>query len=293
MEGMDKNASFWAVYDPTTKTHLALQDSSLRELNLLPQQRHALGSDPGAYELDNNLNGQTYLDYYLVDVATGSKTLLLEKFYQPTFASMPRPSIDGKKLLYGKDGQFYAYDILAQTHSNLTEKLPVSVVDVDEDENLDKPLHNPLGWSSDSKYVLIRDGWDIWQIPMSSKEAPINLTQNGKAQHIRYQYRVNLNSDEKGIDLSKPVYIRLYGERNKKTGIGTLSPAKAGLAPGLKVLLWEDANIQGLAKAKKAGVFTYTKEKFNQPTQVFLADASLSNAKQVTENAPDAGKFAW
>jgi dienelactone hydrolase len=293
MEGMDKNASFWAVYDPTTKTHLALQDSSLRELNLLPQQRHALGSDQGAYELDNNLNGQTYLDYFLVDVATGAKTLLLKKFYQPTFASMPRPSTDGKKLLYGKDGHFYAYDILSQTHSNLTEKLPVSVVDVEEDENLAKPLHNPLGWSSDSKYVLIRDGWDIWQIPMSSKEAPINLTQNGKAQHIRYQYRVNLNADEKGIDLSKPLYIRLYGERNKKTGMGTLSPAKAGLAPGLKVLLWEDANIQGLAKAKKAGVFTYTKEKFNQPTQVFLTDATLSNAKQVTENAPDAGKFTW
>ncbi len=293
MEGMDKNASFWAVYNPATKTHLALQDSSLRELNLLPQQRHALGSDPGTYELDNNLNGQTYLDYFLVDVATGAKTLLLEKFYQPTFASMPRPSTDGKKLLYGKDGHFYVYDILSKTHSNLTEKLPVSMVDVEEDENLANPLHNPLGWSADSKYVLLRDGWDIWQIPMSSKESPINLTQNGKAQHIRYQYRVNLNPEEKGIDLSKPLYIRLYGERTKKTGIGTLSPAKAGLAPRLKVLLWEDANIQGLAKAKKAQVFTYTKEKFNQPTQVFLTDASLSNAKQVTENAPDAAKFAW
>ena len=293
MEGMDKNASFWAVYDPATKTHLALQDSSLRELNLLPQQRHALGSDQGAYELDNNLNGQTYLDYYLVDVATGEKTLLLEKFYQPTFASMPRPSTDGKKLLYGKDGHFYAYDIQLKTHSNLTENLPVSMVDVEEDENLALPLYNPLGWSADSKYVLLRDGWDIWQIPMSSKEAPTNLTQNGNAQHIRYQYRVNLNPDEKGIDLTKPVYIRLYGERTKKSGIGTLSPAKGGLAPGLKVLLWEDANIQGLAKAKKAQVFTYTKEKFNQPTQVYLGDASLSNAKQVTENAPDAGKFTW
>lgn len=293
MESMDKNASFWAVYDPVSKIHLALQDSSLREFNLLPQQRHALGSDPGTYELDNNLNGQTYLDYFLVDVATGAKILLLEKFYQPTFASMPRPSTDGKKLLYGKDGHFYVYDIQFKTHSNLTEKLPVSMVDVEEDENLALPLYNPLGWSADSKYVLLRDGWDIWQIPMSSKEAPSNLTQNGKAKHIRYQYRVNLNPDEKGIDLSKPLYIRLYGERTKKTGIGTLSPAKAGLAPGLKVLLWEDANIQGLAKAKKAQVFTYTKEKFNQPTQVFLTDASLSNAKQVTENAPDVAKFAW
>lgn len=293
MESMDKNASFWAVYDPVSKIHLTLQDSSIRELNLLPQQRHALGSDPGTYELDNNLNGQTYLDYFLVDIATGVKTLLLEKFYQPTFASMPRPSTDGKKLLYGKDGHFYVYDIPTNTHRSLTDNLPVAVLDVEDDRNLNKPMYNPLGWSADSKYVLLRDGWDIWQIPMSSKENPINLTQNGKAQRIRYQYRVNLDSDEKGIDLTKPVYIRLYGERTKKSGIGTLSPAKTGLAPGLKVLLWEDANIQGLAKAKKAQVFTYTKEKFNQPTQVYLGDASLSNSNQVTENAPDAEKFAW
>lgn len=128
---------------------------------------------------------------------------------------------------------------------------------------------------------------------MSSKEVPINLTQNGITQGIRYQYRINLDPEEKGIDLSKPVYIRLYGERTKKSGIGTLSPTKSGLGSGLKVLLWEDANIQGLAKAKKAQVFTFTKEKFNQPTQVYLSDATLSNAKQVTENAPDAGNFAW
>jgi dipeptidyl aminopeptidase/acylaminoacyl peptidase len=37
----------------------------------------------------------------------------------------------------------------------------------------------------------------------------------------------------------------------------------------------------------------FTKEKFNQPMQVFLTDATLSNAKKVTENAPDAGKFSW
>ena len=293
MEGMDKNFSFWAMYDVVGKKHTPLQDSTFLELNLLPNQHYALGADQQAYELDNNLNGQTYKDYYLVDLKLGTKNLLFEKFYQPSFASMPRASTDGKKLLYGKDGHFYVYDIPTNTHRNLTDNLPVAVLDVEDDRNLNKPLYNPLGWSADSKYVLLRDGWDIWQIPMSSKENPINLTQNGKAQRIRYQYRVNLDSDEKGIDLTKPVYIRLYGERTKKSGIGTLSPAKTGLAPGLKVLLWEDANIQGLAKAKTAQVFTYTKENFSQPTQVYLGDASLSNAKQVTENAPDAGKFAW
>ena len=293
MEGMDKNASFWSMFDLASKKHIALQDSSLSELNLLPNQHYAMGADQRAYELDNNLNGQTYRDYYLIDLKTGAKTLFLEKFYQPSFASMPRPSTDGKKVIYGKEGHFHVVDLLTQQHSNITEGLPFSVVDVEDDHNVTLPLYNPLGWSSDSKYLLLRDGWDIWQVPLSPKEKALNLTQNGKSQKIRYQYRVNLDSEEKGIDLSKTVYVRFYGEQSKKSGFVTLAPAKAGLAAGAKVLLWEDANIQGLAKAKKAAVYTYTKEKFNQPTQVFLGDASLTTAKQVTENAPDAGKFAW
>lgn len=293
MEAMDKNFSFWAMYDVVGKKHTPLQDSTLLELNLLPNQYYALGADQQAYELDNNLNGQTYKDYYLVDLKSGTKTLLFEKFYQPSFASMPRASTDGKKLLYGKDGHFHVYDIATKTHSNLTEKLPVSFVDVEDDHNVVKPLYNPLGWSSDSRYALIRDGWDIWQIPLSAKETPLNLTKNGKDQKIRYQYRVSLDSDEKGIDLTKIVYLRIYGERTKKSGYATLAPAKAGLTAGAKVLRWEDANIQGLSKAKKAAVLTFTRENANQPTQVFLTDATLSISKQLTENTPDASKYAW
>lgn len=293
MENMDKNYSLWAMYDVAAKKHIALQDSSMRDLNILPYHHFALGSDRQKYELDINLNGQNYQDYFLVDLKTGTKTPLFENFYMPSFASMPRPSTDGKKLLYGKDGHFYVYDMVAKTHTNITEKLPVSMINTEDDHNVKDPLQNPLGWSSDSKYVLVRDGWDIWQVPMSAKETAINLTQNGKKDKIRYQYRFMLDPEEKGIDLSKTVYVRIYGENTKKSGIATLSPAKAGLAAGPKVLLWEDASIGGLSKAEKSNVFTYTKEKFNEPTQVYLTDATLANGKKLTENAPDAGKYAW
>lgn len=294
LENMDKNYSFWAMYDVAAKKHIALQDSSMKDLSILPKQRYGLGSDNQSYELQGNLDGQAFRDLYIVDLKTGAKTQLFENFYQPSFGSYPRPSTDGTKLLYGKDGHFYVYDIVAKTHTNLTEDLPVTFVDVEDDHNVTDPLVSPLGWSSDSKYVLLRDDWDIWQVPVGGKETALNLTQNGRAEKIRYQYRFILDREEKGIDLSKTNYIRIYGENTKKSGIATLSPAKkGGLTPGAKVLLWEDAMISGLGKAEKAEVFTYTKEKFNEPTQVYLTDASLANGKKVTKNAPDAGKFAW
>ncbi|MCS5490544.1 S9 family peptidase [Algoriphagus limi] len=295
MQNQDKNYSFWSMYDVNAGKHIQLQDSSMRDLNILDKQRFALGSDFQAYELDGNLNGQSYRDFYIVDLKTGERKELFKKFYLPSFGSFPRESPDGTKLIYGQDGHFYIYDIPSGQSKNITEGMPVSFVNVEDDHNVEKPLYSALGWSSDSKYVLLRDGWDIWQVPVASaKESPVNLTVNGRDDQIRYQYRFTLDPEEKGIDLSKPAYIRMYGEWTKKSGIAQLSPAKkGGMTAGAKVLIWDDANFGTLSKAKNAETYFLYKEKFNEPTQVYLTDASITSLQQVTENAPDAKKYAW
>ena len=294
-QNQDKNYSWWAMYDVGPGKHTPLQDSSMRDLSLLDKQRYALGSDYSAYELDMNLDGQRYQDFYTVDLKTGEKKALFTKFYLPNFAAFPRASPDGSKLIYGKDGHFYIYDIPTGKSNNITEGMPVSFVDTEDDHNVEQPLYSPLGWSADSKYVLLRDGWDIWQVPVAAgKETPVNLTVNGRADQIRYQYRFTLDPDEKGIDLSQPTYLRMYGEWTKKSGIAQLSPAKkGGMAPGAKVLIWEDANVGNFAKAKDAETYYFSKETYNQPPQIYLTNAAISNPKQVTNNAPDAGKYAW
>lgn len=293
-ERFDKNYSFWAMYDVAASKHIALQDSTMKGLSIFPKHRYALGSDIQKYELDINLDGQRYSDFYLVDLKTGERKELFTKFYLPSFSANPRPSTDGTQFLYGKDGHFYVYDIASGSSTNITKNLPVSFIDVDNDRNVQKPLVGALGWSSDSKYILLRDGWDIWQIPISGRGEAINLTQNGRDKGIRYQYRFNLDPEEKGIDLSKTVYVRTYGEWTKKSGIFSLSPKRrAGLQPGATSLIWEDANIGSLTKAKNSDTYFYGKQTFNTPPEMFATNASLSYPKQVTANAPDADKYSW
>jgi hypothetical protein len=81
-----------------------------------------------------------------------------------------------------------------------------------------KPLTPVLGWSSDSKYLLIHDLWDIWEISASGGAPAVNLTRNGRAAQIRYQFRYVLDPEEKekGIDISQPLYVQMYGEWTKK-----------------------------------------------------------------------------
>lgn len=293
LENQDKNKNLYSMYVVASKKHIQLQDSTVSDMSILPHQKYALGSDDKAYELEGNLNGQSYSDYYIIDLSTGKKSKLFTNIYMPSYASAPKASTDGTKLLYGFEGNFFIYDIASGDETNITKDLPVTFVDTEDDHNVTQPMINPLGWSSDSQYILLKDDWDIWQISVSGKVKPVNLTQNGRSEKIRYQYRYRLDPEEKGIDLSKPQYLGTYGEWTKMSGISLLKPAKKGLAAGAQKLIWEDASIGSLRKAEKAEVYFFSKETFNIPDQIYAANATLSSPTQVTKNAPDADKYQW
>jgi hypothetical protein len=104
--------------------------------------------------------------------------------------------------------------------------------------------------------VLISDRWDIWKVPVGAAGAAVNLTVNGKKEQIRYQNRLRIDPDERGIDLAKPQYFSAMSEWTKRAGYGILQPGQAGL----KMLLWEDASISGLQKAEKSDIWITARE---------------------------------
>ncbi|MBX3238782.1 MAG: S9 family peptidase [Chitinophagaceae bacterium] len=292
-EQRDKNFSYVGIYNVTAKKFIQLNDSTAEQIIVLPKHQYALAADIRDYELDMNLDGQDYQDVYIIDANSGEKTLFAKKMYLPGFNSSPRPSPDGTKFIYGKDGHFYVYNIATGSSSNITEKIPVSFIDTEDDHNVEKPLTNLLGWSNDNKYVLINDLWDIWQVPVNTHTAAVNLTQNGRRDKIRYQFRYITDPDEKGYDVKKPAYIRAYGENTKKMGIVRIDAGKNGLQAGVKQLVWDDILVRNFSKAKHTNAFLYAKEKFNQPTEYFVSNESFGDARQVTKNTPDAGKYIW
>jgi hypothetical protein len=90
-------------------------------------------------------------------------------------------------------------------------------------------MSSVIGWTRDSKWVLLHDNWDVWQIPVTSG-TPVNLTVNGRKDAIRYQRRFPIEPPEdrdEGIDLSKPLTSRrtANGRRNP------VSPASTRESP--------------------------------------------------------------
>ena len=283
-ESRDKNFSYLCLFLAKDKKFLRLADDNVRQVAVAPKHRWAIGLDNQKYELMGNLEGRRYQDIYVYDMKTGEKKLALEKcrWY---FG----PSPDGTHFLYYQDGHYHTYEMANDRKFNITKDVPTSFINKEDDHNVVNPPIYPFyfGWAKDGVSVLLYDNWDVWNIPVHGGEGE-NLTIDGKKDGIRYQRRFRLDPDEKGIDLSQPLYISAYGEWTKKSGVARVDDGK----PGAKMLLWEDAAFS-LIKAEKAGVYLYTKQTYKDYPDYYVTDGSLKKGKRITEANPQQKEFLW
>jgi dipeptidyl aminopeptidase/acylaminoacyl peptidase len=282
-ERTDKNFTFLCLYRIKDKKFLRLADDDLRQVQLAPKHKFAVGSDVRPYQLMSSLDGKRFEDVYVTNPETGERKKALTRV-RWVFGVSP----DGTHLLYHDDGHFRALELATLNTFNMSEKAATSFVDAEDDHNVEKPPTRPVGWSADGKAVLVSDGWDIWQLGVHG-ESPTNLTVDGKVKGVRYRTRVVLDPEEKGIDLAKPMYVWMREERTKKSGYGRIDAGK----PGVTVLISQDADIAALQKARHADVFVYTRQTNQDPPDYYLTDAALKDGKRVTDTKSQEAAYKW
>ncbi len=281
-EKEDKNYSYLSIYRPKEKAFFRLADDTLRDVEAAPKQRWAIGIDESQYALMGNLDGRRYRDIYVIDLRTGIRKPALKKcrWY---FG----PSPEGSRLLYYDDGNYFSYDMASGQSNNITKDVPASFINTEDDHNVSKPPVYPIGWVKDGVSVLLSDNWDVWNVPVSGGTKAANLTLNGKKDGIRYQRRFRLDPEEKGIDISGPVYFSAYGEWTKKAGIARVDKGK----PGATMLLWDDALFNQLRKAKRAETYLYTRETYRDYPDFYVTDGTLAKGGRMTRSQSPAEGF--
>jgi dienelactone hydrolase len=280
-ENMDKNFSFLCAWRPADKKFLRLADDDVRVVTVTPDSKYALGTDIRNYELESHLSGQGFEDVYSIDLKTGVRKLAVKKARYVMGASP-----DGSHILYYDEGVYYTYDAATGQTYNITKQISATFWDTEDDHNVVKPPHRPIGWAKDSSAVLLTDGWDIWKAPVHGG-AGVNLTGNGKQDKIRYRSRYRLDPDEKGIDLSQPIYVNAYGEWTKKAGVAVIPPNQP-----LRMLAWDDASYTTLIKAKHADVYLYTRETVSEFPDYHIAVNGGAGPK-ITDANPQQKDFLW
>jgi dipeptidyl aminopeptidase/acylaminoacyl peptidase len=285
-EARDRAYSYVSEYLVDDRKFIQLATDDLRNVTVNPKSRWAYGTDDRAYELMGSLDGRRFQDVYAIDLATGSRRLM-GKHVRYLFGASP----DGSKLLHYEDGFYHVYSFESGEDRNITQGLPVSFVDVEDDHNEVKPPVNPIGWANDSKSVLLTDAWDVWLVPSSGGEA-VNLTGNGKKDGIRYQQRFATERPEdrdEGIDITAPLFFRTYGEWTKKGGVARVDAA----SPGAKALAWDDASYPTLMKAHDAATYVYVRGSVTEPNDYYATNADFASPFRLTDQRPQVATFTW
>jgi dipeptidyl aminopeptidase/acylaminoacyl peptidase len=253
------------------------------EATPIKRSSRVLVVDTNAFAMERSI-GRVYANAWTIDLATGRKTDLAQRVEDRTLQSSP----GGKYLLYLKGDQYWTVDLSTGKPTNVTATIAASFVDRESDDTSDtKPAFGVAGWTKDDASVLLYDKLDIWEVkPDGSGGARLT---NGATGEIRHRL-VRLDPDAEWIDRNQTIYVSQFGVRSKKSGYATIG---AGGAPAVTSLVMADKRIDRLAKAKRVDRFVYASQDFNDSPDYFVSDASLSDAKQITETNPFMREYAW
>ncbi len=280
----DKNHTIMSAWNIPSNSFNSLADSTVKSIGLAPNQQIGYGYDFTPYEYMANLDGQAFADIYIIDIKTGKRRLALEKHYLNATRSLSF-SPNSQYLLYYQDGNYYTLDVNTLAKNNLTANIPASFVDIFDDHNVSKVATRNFGWTLDSKYILLKDNFDLWKVSNDGKNI-VQLTPNWKDQEMTPRYYSRIYEDDEGIDLKKDQYFNIFNNKTKQEGLAILPMNKNKL----EVLKLDDISMGSFQKVKNADKFFYSLENSNQAPDIFFSDKLLKSEQKLTTNTPDSLK---
>lgn len=270
--------SAWIIPD---NRFVQLGNEVTEDVTLLEKQKLALGTDNTPYETVKRF-GPTLVDAHIIRTDTGKRWKAFERI-KYHFSSSP----DGRYIPYVMEDHFWLYDTKLKEASNLTKDLETSFINKERNTLTDQsPPYGIGGWSKDGKHLFLYDRFDVWRFATNGSRSEC-LTR-GAEPEIQYR-RVILDPDEdRFIDLGKPLYLSIYGEKTKKRGYAKM---EWGELP--ETLVWKDKNIGALIKAKEADVYAFHEGDYSDSPDAFVGNLNRREMRQVSETNPFQSDFNW
>ena len=279
----DRNRTFTASYSIAAKKVVQLADDSLETVTSSEDSGWALGSDDRAYRIQDDY-GERFSDAYLVDSATGKRTLLVKKHTgQVTW------SPGGKYALYFDGKNWNTVSVPAGKTTNLTANLPNKFWNEDFDSPSTPGSYGTAGWTEDGK-VLLYDHYDIWSVAPDGSSAK-NITNGyGRAHDLQLRYvRTETDPRERWIDPAKPLLLRAENQQTRDSGF-----FRASLAGGdPKQLIMGKKDFSAPVKAKNADVYLLTEQTFSEFPDLITTDASFKEMRKVSDANPQKAGLSW
>lgn len=232
------------------------------------------------------------VDIYITNIQNGKRKLLLANQSASLFATDCSPS--GQYINYFKEKNWWLYDTFNDKHINLTGNLNVSFYKTDADEPGRAESFTFPGWTSDGKFLILYDKFDIWLISPDLK-LQRKIT-SGAAQQIRFRiveyiYRKSdvVNSSEfasvtynlhDGLILSASAY-------DHSTGYYKWNPDGAVMK-----IVFGKYKYSKLRKSAVGNEVIFVKENYQTPPVIEFWSKQKSSVKQIMCSNPHNTKYS-
>jgi dipeptidyl aminopeptidase/acylaminoacyl peptidase len=278
----DERRNLPAIWHLSSNTLTPIGKSFDESVAIVDEANIALVSEWSKYAMARSI-GRPATDVTIADLNTGVRTPL-----KSNIAGNVQLSTNGKYALFVDGGNYWTINLATKAVANVTKGVSGVFVDTASDSTgPSKPMFGIGGWTTGDAALIVYDQYDIWQVSPDGSGGT-RLT-DGRAEKVRHRLvTVEPGSNTDGINLAKPQFVALFGEWSKKSGYGRLKPGG-----GVDRLIFTDKAVGGLGKAKDADVYVHTVQGYDDSPDVFVSDASLANAKQVTHTNAFQDDYAW
>ena len=277
-----KDRTYTAVYHADSKRFVQLADRDMPQVDLNDNPDFALGQSDIPYQKERTWYGRLE-DLYRVNLKNGKRQKVAAKLEDRSSLSP-----EGRYVVYFNDEHWYLYDGKTGNTKNLTEKIDLPFYDEDHDYPEMAPSYRIAGWGKDDEFVLIYDKYDIWQFVTATGESR-NIT-GEKGRQTEMTFRVlRLDREKQYFENGEKLWLSSYHNKKKNHGFYSCEIGKGTVTK----LLEEDKKFQFRAKAKKADVLMYTRESFEEFSDLWVADLKFSSLKKISDVNPQIDEFAW
>ena len=291
-EQRDLRATMLAAWRIDNQTVVQLGSDAAETMVVLEGDRHATEVDRKPYPFGQKF-GRRDQDLWVVDVATGQRRSLLTKV-RYVFNGDPT----GRRVAWFDGTDYWVADVASGTRTNLTATVRTTTaaldfVDRDDDHPVDvlPPIGSP-SWSKDGSALLVNSEYDVWALAMDGTGGK-RLT-DGARDGIVHRVQVIGGSPfggsaaDRAVDLRKPLYLTLYGKRTKQSGY-----ARRAVSGAVQRLVFADASIGGLMKADSVERYAFTRQRFDESPNIFVAGADFATPVRRTDTNPFQQDVAW
>ncbi len=282
----EKNRAYLCTYIIKENKVVQLESPELERVSIQEKGdlNVALGYDGRLYKRSASWTSKWASDIYLIDVITGSKKLLKQEQYRTS-----KLSPDGKWFVYYEpaDSNYYAKNVQTDVVALLSKGMEAPLADELHDTPNDPSAYGIVDFTVDLKSVIVYDRYDMWQLDLTGKKAPVCLTlEEGRKQTTQFRY-VRLDKEEKAINLKEPLLLRAFNDQTKQSGLYYLDKN------GLKAIMMGDYNVYEPLKAKSADLFVWSKSTFNDYPEVQVTDHTFASSKVISTTNPQQNDYKW